>query len=228
MSDIIPGHVYGDTAPLWTVNAQNLNALVGSAVIDEEFISARTEKDPLVLSDKFPITDGVLQYATMQTLKDLIIPVGTILQRQIVISNATDSTTASIPADNTKPQITEGAQFFTLSITPQYNNSIIRLRLLAHIAHNFAGEMNICCSLYRDSVADPLASGIVAPGSPASVGQISVDIDDTPNTLLAVTYSMRFGKVTPTAATAYINRSGSSVFFGGALTTSLEATEIKQ
>lgn len=223
--DIQPGVTWVDGME---VSAASLNSFLADAALKATSISAKTLKDPLTNAVEFMVNDaGVIKKATFQQVSALLLPAGTIIQRRTSVSSAVDSTAVVIPMDNTKPQNTEGKEYITLNFTPLFSNSIIRLRLIAVVAHSSVSAGGITCALFRDAVADAIVAGPSILGVPDFIGQLILDKDDAPATTAQVTYKMRFG---PNGGfTAFINRyNASAALYGGTMFTSLEAIEIKQ
>ena len=71
-NDLTAGHSWDETTLGKRVDADNLNRAFSDATIKETAISARTAKDPVVLSDLLLISDGALKKATLQALATLL------------------------------------------------------------------------------------------------------------------------------------------------------------
>jgi hypothetical protein len=212
------------------VNAAQFMAHVNDALIKYTTINSRVLKDPVALTDELLINDaGTLKKVTGQQIFDLATPVGTIIQRVVVRSNSTDSTAAAIPIDNTIPQIIEGAEYFTLAITPRFSNSIIRLSLLANTSHNHSGAASNTVAIFRGGSNNALGVSLLTTDT-GNHTQIALLVEDSPATVLPITYSMRYGRNAAVASyTLFINRSVSlPSLFGGVYFTTMEALEIKQ
>jgi hypothetical protein len=130
-----------------------------------------------------------------------------------------------IPADNTKPQNTEGDEVLTATITPSSATSKILVQaLLTGTLGNAAGTITV--ALFKDSAADALAASWVS-GSSGFALTIPFAYQDAPNTTSAVTYKIRLGY--PGAGSGlYLNRGGlGAAIYNGSMTSSMTLTEIK-
>ena len=130
-----------------------------------------------------------------------------------------------IPADNTKPQNTEGDEVLAATITPSSaTNKILVQALLTGTLGGAAGTITV--ALFKDSAADALATSWVS-GSSGFALTIPFAYQDTPNTTSAVTYKIRLG-YPGTGSGLYLNRGALGVaIYNGTMTSSMTLTEIK-
>lgn len=130
-----------------------------------------------------------------------------------------------IPADNTKPQNTEGDEVLTATITPSSATSKILVQAsLTGTLGNAAGTITV--ALFKDSAADALAASWVS-GSSGFALTIPFAYQDAPNTTSAVTYKIRLG-YPGTGSGLYLNRGGlGAAIYNGTMTSSMTLTEIK-
>lgn len=223
--DIQPAVVWVDGQ---LVTAASLNAFLADAALKATYITAKTLITNLALVDEFSVVQGgVVKKATAQKIHDLIVPAGSFIQRVKTSSSSTDSTATNIPFDNTKPQNTEGKEYsaLTLTITPQYANSIIRLSLDLRVSALVAA--NTIGALFRDSVVDAIGTGLAFVDAVNVPRDVIIRVDDAPATTAAVVYKVRFG--VGGATTSYVNRITSDAnLFNGTFLSTLEAIEIKQ
>ena len=152
-------------------------------------------------------------------------PPGALVQARVASTTTEFTITTVIPFDATTPQNTEGDEVLTVSITPKYANSKLRLTFSASIGGS--GAIATCIALFQDSVADALhASYIVPVGANSNSNptpQWIVDATDTD----ARTYKVRVG---PGSGTAYVNRSSSTpnLYGAGKMQATLTVEEIAQ
>lgn len=108
----------------------------------------------------------------------------------------------TIPLDNTIPQSDEGAEIATVSITPTYSDSIIRLYAsISSIASSTA--IVAIASLFKDSDPDAFRTAWRYVASAATYhGEMSFMAEHSPATTSSVTYKLRLGP--DTAATLYL------------------------
>lgn len=126
--------------------------------------------------------------------------------------------TAQIPLDDTIPQITEGTQILSATITPKFQNSIMRVAAFVQ-AVSFASATFPTVAIFRTGQSNALRS--------AYVGNIAspIMVEETPNTTSAITYTVRIG---PSSAQAiYLNGNTGTRIGGGSAAASLLVEEIK-
>lgn len=144
---------------------------------------------------------------------------GTLLQVQRSLLNTAASTTAVIPIDNTKPQITEGVEYTTIAFTPKSTSSTIKITLRG----NFSKDTNeyATIALFKDSTANALASAptYIASGRIAYTELVYYEANTT---LTARTYRMRWGA---SGNTAYINMLSSGFILDSTMTSGIEVEE---
>jgi hypothetical protein len=130
---------------------------------------------------------------------------------------------ATIPADDTIPQNTEGTEVVTVTITPQSTSSKILLMFDGVMAASATSPdvPNVIAALFKDSDASAVLAirQLIAQG----IGLVTMSFLHSPNTTSAVTYKVRVG---PTAGTLRMNGSTSGRLFGGAAITNLIALEV--
>ena len=153
---------------------------------------------------------------------------GTVLQVVSTSDNTYRSTSATIPRDTSIPQITEGAQFLSLTITPQSATSY----LLFHFEAYFQELTNS-----GDSAVFPLFKGSNANAIGGWYGEISSNLLDNMNAIFGhlwyandttspTTYQVRYGADSGTLQTL-----GNEIFFasnqyGGIISNKLTVMEI--
>jgi hypothetical protein len=161
---------------------------------------------------------------TGNSATDSIFPGGHILQVVYTQTGAVATTTNLIPYDDTIPQITEGAEFMTRSITPTNASNILKI------------EVVICCSaggtgngsniaLFRDSTANALAA--IIDDAPTGVKMNAPNFRHyvVAGSTSSTTFRVRAG--CRDANTFTFNGSGSARKFGGVLASSITVTEIQ-
>lgn len=127
---------------------------------------------------------GILKYGSTR-LSEVYI------QSVSVNSAASASTSSNIPFDNSAPQSSEGANLFSLSITPRNSSSILEIEGLLHVSHATTG-VDLLAALFLDNAASAIASfTIEATANDAS--QIKIYHEHTASTTSEHVYAMRFG-----------------------------------
>jgi hypothetical protein len=133
-----------------------------------------------------------------------------------------DSTSAVIPQDNTIPQITDGKEFTTVSITPSSASNTIKGFVTLH----FGGSVNnihMVGTVFADAGANAIAVGECRVTDSSDIETLCFAFDHSPATTSAVTYHVRFG---PSSGTGYVNQTISGQKYGGALKSGIVVQEI--
>jgi len=131
--------------------------------------------------------------------------------------------TPTIPDDDTIPQSTEGTEVLTVTITPKYADSIIRVT--ADFSCIITSSLvPVKCCLFRDSGTD---TDKISVDTGNSSGQFSprVTHDYDANATTSTTFKVRAGS---TGGTAWVNASASTRRFGGVSSVTFVAEEIRQ
>ena len=151
------------------------------------------------------------------------LPAGSVLQVVNSLISATGSTTTLIPFDNTIPQITEGAQFLTLAITPISATSKLMISVVLNASTPTAAQ-NFITALFQGSTANALAANnATVSGGNAFILQ-TLFYFMTSGTTSSTTFTVRAGL--QSAGTLNINQNASGSYFGGTLYSSITITEI--
>jgi hypothetical protein len=148
-----------------------------------------------------------------------------IIQVISVQSTAKMSSSSIILKDNSAPQITEGVEYFNLSITPTDATSLILIKL---VAPQVAGGVGIfpTLAIFRSDQNDALicTQGIAHTGLGEYVSK-KLYVYTTAGTTSPLTISMRFGP--SGAGTVYMNADDTNTqYFGGTWITAMTATEL--
>lgn len=117
-------------------------------------------------------------------------PTGAVLQT-VTASTATMSTiSATIPFDDTKPQITEGTQIFSASITPMSTSNKVRVRFGFTVGRYVSTNPVVTAAVFSGA-ADAIYA--VYQNVNASGQAYFGEFIDSPATATAKTYSLRVG-----------------------------------
>ena len=111
------------------------------------------------------------------------------------------SGTTSIPKDTSLPQIGEGSEIWTETITPTVDTSSIRIATNVTFSSSNA-SIELVFAIYRDSVC--IGTAVNTTANKSSGFAVSFEIYDTPATDSEITYTCRVGK-TGGGGTWYIN-----------------------
>ena len=137
-------------------------------------------------------------------------------QSQILVSTATGSTT--VPSDDSKPQISEGVEFFTLACTAAASTNILTFDVDVNISSTTNGA-DMFISIYKGSTANPIASTMFESDVADFGYKASFHFEQEAGDTSANTYTVRIGGH---AGTTGINniQSGAARRGGGAVTSS--------
>lgn len=145
-----------------------------------------------------------------------------LLQEVTFETGAWANTTALIPFDDTIPQITEGAEFMTLSITPQSATSKLVIEVIANVSSSIGN--NICLALFQDATANALATVNQLMATATALVVIPLTHIMTSGTTSPTTFRVRMGS--PTAATLGFNGTTVARLYGGVMASSIVIREI--
>lgn len=150
-----------------------------------------------------------------------------VIQRRRNTQSAVVSTTATIPYDDTIPQITEGGLLFSEPFTPLSANSRIRITTGVQLR---ASAENIVrtVAVFRAGVADALGVSAnyndVASAGGVGFGTTTCTVDIPSPGTSAQTFEVRYGP--HAASTLYVNANSSGARqYGGAFATFVEIEE---
>ena len=132
--------------------------------------------------------------------------------------------TTLLPVDDTIPQITEGDQIFTLTITPKLASSILLLQLTMY-ATTGSNRFIYGAAVFRDGATNAICAGVNRFGADNGVSPMSMQYKTTSNSTTATTFTVRAG-TNLGAASFFLNGNGSGRLFGGVLYSSFSITEI--
>lgn len=145
---------------------------------------------------------------------------GSVVQVVNVQTGTYSSTSSVIPIDNTIPQITEGAQLFTLNITPTNASSKLKFDIVVNAGINSANWVSI--ALFQGSTANAIAAMSGYLTTSGSANPLALNYYMTAGTTSLITFSLRFG---PLGNTMGINGTTSQLL-GGVQISSMTITEI--
>ena len=217
---------YGTIAEIIGIGALSVtnDKIAANAVTSDKIannaILATTIADGAVISTK--IANGAIDASKAASgLYSAIAPTGAAVQSAFAKSSTTATTTSVIPADNTIPQITEGLQVLSASITPSSSTNKIRGRVVVNVSANVAGGL-VTAAVFRGSAVNAIASCAVHIAAINYMSLLAFEFEDTPNALTQQVYTIRVGS-NATTTTATIN----PAFFGGTMGSSISLQEIK-
>jgi hypothetical protein len=159
--------------------------------------------------------------AAFQALTYEQMSVGSVIQVGYATTTANTTTTTAIPADNTVPQITEGAQALSTSFTPKSATSTLLIE--SGCSFDASTTVTACLALFKNTDASALRS---ISSQNLNGGALLLFYPMTSGTTSAITFSIRFGANT---GTCYLNTDDprTSGSYGGTVATWIKITEIK-
>ena len=160
--------------------------LAASAITGQTAVTSLAGTDEFLVWDASASALRRVDWAAMQ-------PSGTVLQTKYVDTTSRTTITELIPNDDTIPQITEGREILSVSITPSSTSNKILITSVAYLAHS-ANWGTLSC-VFRSGTNSALAVAASRPsgGSNTNDHTKSLIYLDSPNTDSARTYSLRVG-----------------------------------
>lgn len=128
------------------------------------------------------------------------------------------SLTTALPFDDTIPQITEGTQILSASITPSSTSNKVRIRVQA--AGGGAAATNLVAAVFRGATANAICSAVSVSAAASFINPIVLEFDDSPATTSATTYTVR-------VAPCYLNGNQTQRYMGGTSRATIVLEEIK-
>lgn len=118
------------------------------------------------------------------------------------------STAVAIPADNTTPQITEGAEMLSLVYVPKFSTSYLYITVSASV--NNASNIPQTVAVFRNGAANAVGSfsGVAYGRSGTLTFTFRIPATSTASTTLSVRYGASTG-------TSYLNQTDTSTFAAG-------------
>lgn len=184
------------------------------------------ESTPNVLSIKrgTPATPGAEVFRASAGVVTLPASPGSLIQ----IVEATPYTTATsftatIPNDSTIPQITEGQEFITVTITPKSATNRLRVEFSAGMVDGSAA-IAVISALFQDATANALAASCNVVAAAAYTTSLLLRHEFAAGTTSPTTLRIRMGV---SAGTGYVNRRQSGETLGGTSSLRLTVTEVQ-
>jgi len=132
------------------------------------------------------------------------------------------TTTATIPLDDTIPQIGEGFELMTLAITPTKTTSKLKIDIVVYATVDSASW--IIGALFQDSTANALAAFLDYQNIGTGGMALCFTYYMTAGTTSSTTFRVRIGK--DSGGTITFNGMGGARKLGGVLASSITITEI--
>lgn len=160
-------------------------------------------------------------YKALQDLSAL--NAGTVVQDLETDFNAVATGSTVIPFDDTIPQITEGDEYMTITVTPKSSTSNLIIDANIHISHTASGE--ITAALFQDATANAIGAMSLFNGTATGRVNLRVRAKVATGATTATTFRIRAGS--ESAGTATFNGVGGGRRFGAITKSSIRVTEVK-
>ncbi len=169
------------------------------------------------------ISDGDYYEETLIQLNQTIGAASSGKLAQVVKSEdgAVATTATTIPFDDTIPQNTEGAQFLSVTITPQ--NALSTLVINVQVSVTVTGTPFIIVALFQDTTANALAATWAFVNLSTTGYSMTLNHYMTAGTVGATTFKVRIGG---SSGTVTFNGQSGGRIFGGVAASSISVTEI--
>lgn len=147
---------------------------------------------------------------------------GVVIDRAYAEYTTNADLTATIPADDTAPQATEGTQILSVSLTPKSATSRVRLRFRGEIAAS--SGVSVGGAIFSSASSSALRAGYVTTAAANNLAPLVLEHEYVPGVTTALTFSVRVGPLS--AATVRMNGNTSGRVFGGTMAATLVVEEI--
>lgn len=226
--DAPSGAIIGDTDTQTLTNKTLTSPTINTAIINNPTLNTNTIAEFTAAAGV--TIDGVLlkdskmnaSYLTDSSITNNQIGLGQVAQIVGTNYSAVGTTTTLIPADDTIPQITEGAEFMTQAITPKSTANILVIEALLMVSASATAF--ITGAIFQDATANALAAGTVTPVT-GYIYQLAVRHTMVAGTVSSTTFRVRAGM--QTAGTTTFNGLTSARLFGAITKSNIKITEYK-
>jgi hypothetical protein len=164
--------------------------------------------------------DNIASNAAIATTK---LGAGAVVQVVNTMDVTKKTGTTQLPIDDTIPQITEGDEYMTCSITPKSTTNKLLIQVVAYASPSAADNMGI--ALFQDATANALNSFVFYVATATAIFPFTINHYMAAGTTSATTFRVRIGRGT-TGATTTFNGSNGSRLMGGSMGSSITITEI--
>ncbi len=175
-------------------------------------------------SETFDAGEINIQYENQDHTLGLLTPVGGVVQVVNTQDGEHASNTTALPHDDSIPQITEGEEIMTASITPTDSANILRIDVVVCCSASAANHP--VASLFQDSTANALAAASTRQESDGlqTMNNIAFSHYMTAGTASSTTFRVRGGAASGTFG---FNGSAAARRLGGVMASSITITEYK-
>jgi trimeric autotransporter adhesin len=220
-----PSCLLANYGPL-QINATKISAAgVSSSNIGPNAIALGTQISTAVISTQHIIANSIdATCISAQGVGQSELAAGAFVQGAYTSSSAVDTTTNTVPVDDTIPQTTEMKQALTISYTPKSTTNILVIEGTCMIANNTNGTAYRCSGITTDANTNMLAFTTNYSSVAGAIMNTPVMYAMAAGTTSAITVRLYYGG---TAGTTTLNGSGGSSYFSTAVKTFLKVSEYK-
>lgn len=209
---ITGGSITGSTITTDAIVGQS--AATSGTVYGLSIASGKVGTDGVVTAS---ITDSAVTYAKVTS--------GFVVQVVNTTSSAVNTGSTLIPNDDTIPQITEGDEYMTISITPKSTTNILVIQIVALLSSSIAPAV-MGVALFQDATANALAAtATTMVSSSLAPWTIPLTYTMTAGTTSATTFRVRAGA--HSANTTTFNGFNGGRIYGAITKSSIIVTEYK-
>lgn len=159
-----------------------------------------------------------------RTMAAMSVAAPTTIQTVATVVSSVATGTTVMPADDTIPQITEGDQYMSLSITPRLATNRLFIEVKAQVSHSGA-IVDIVGGLFQDSTANALAAGFVTQPGTTYKNILVIGCDMLAGTTSSTTFKFRAGG--GGAGTVTLNGNSGTRLLGGVMSSYIKITEYR-
>lgn len=134
-----------------------------------------------------------------------------------------NSTSTTIPTDDTIPQNTEGAEWATVTITPKNASNRLVIEAFFSLVTTGTSTATACFALFQDSTANALAATGATQTTGGYISNAYVKHEMAAGTTSATTFKVRAGA---SSGNLYVNGGTSARTYGGIASVRISVTEI--
>lgn len=207
-----------------TASATNEITVTNAANGSSPIISVSGSSDPnvdMILGLK---GTGTLKTLPVNRIDWTALPLGSVVQMVSSSYSAVATGTTIIPLDDTIPQITEGTEFMTCTITPKSTTNTLEITAIIYVSLSITSA-DIIGALFQDSTANALAAIENYVAAIASPAPLTITFTMAAGTTSSTTFRVRVGG--NTASTVTFNGASATRRFGAITKSSIVIREYK-
>lgn len=200
---------------------------------DEALITSRTE-DTAPASGDFLLTADVSASNALKKVTKSNLLAGAVGNAEVIAgmpvqmvtatSSALATGTTVLPLDDTVPQITEGDEYLTATITPKSATNILVATFTGYVGHSSANH-EVIAAIFRDATANALSVNATFNTTANTADEITTTATAVAGSTSATTFRVRCGS--GNAGTTTFNGGNGARRFGTCPKASLVITEYK-